>query len=58
MTLSPENAIVGQQPILPPGAAFEYVSGTLISMPGGVMRGRLAVAPLQGLRRWRHGDEW
>jgi uncharacterized protein affecting Mg2+/Co2+ transport len=56
--LNPENAVVGQQPIIPPGATFEYVSGSMIATPSGEMRGRLAVAELTGLRPWRQGDEW
>jgi uncharacterized protein affecting Mg2+/Co2+ transport len=56
--LSPANAIVGQQPVLPPGGAFEYISGTALSTPSGRMRGRLAVAELKGLRPWQPGGAW
>lgn len=56
--LSPENAVVGCQPILAPGDTFEYVSGSLLSTPSGTMRGRLAVAELRGSRPWRREDEW
>ena len=31
--------VVGEQPVLPPGYAFEYVSGTPLSTPSGFMRG-------------------
>ncbi|KIZ05675.1 Protein apaG [Monoraphidium neglectum] len=56
--LSPENAIVGQQPVIPPGRTFEYVSGSVLSTPSGTMRGRLAVAELRGLQQWRRGEDW
>lgn len=56
--LSPENAIVGQQPVIPSGRTFEYVSGSMIATPSGGMRGSLAVAELRGARPWKRGDEW
>ncbi|KAI8465088.1 MAG: ApaG domain-containing protein [Monoraphidium minutum] len=58
ITLSPENGVVGQQPVIPPGATFEYVSGSVLGTAGGLMQGRLAVAELRGLRQWQAGDEW
>ena len=33
------EGVVGEQPILPPGASFEYTSGTLMPTPTGTMRG-------------------
>lgn len=33
------EGVVGEQPILPPGASFEYTSGTLMNTPMGSMRG-------------------
>lgn len=33
------EGVVGEQPYLPPGASFEYTSGTLIETPIGSMRG-------------------
>ena len=33
------DGVVGEQPVLPPGSAFEYVSGTPLSTPSGFMRG-------------------
>jgi len=31
--------VVGQQPVLPPGGAFEYASGAPLTVPAGVMQG-------------------
>jgi ApaG protein len=31
--------VVGHQPLLPPGQAFEYTSGTVLTTPTGVMQG-------------------
>jgi len=31
--------VVGEQPVLAPGQAFEYTSGTPLSTPSGIMRG-------------------
>ena len=31
--------VVGEQPRLPPGASYEYNSGTPLSTPSGIMRG-------------------
>lgn len=33
------DGVVGQQPILPPGARFEYTSGCPLTAPSGVMQG-------------------
>jgi ApaG protein len=33
------DGVVGQTPILAPGAMFEYTSGTPLSTPSGIMRG-------------------
>jgi len=40
----PSNAVVGQQPLIPPGGCFEYHSGTDINTPSGLQRGCLVVA--------------
>lgn len=37
------NAVVGQQPRIPPGDCFEYYSGTILNTPEGLMKGRLLV---------------
>lgn len=31
--------VVGEQPVLEPGTAFEYTSGTPLSTPSGIMKG-------------------
>ncbi len=33
------EGVVGEQPLLPPGASFDYVSGCPLSTPTGQMRG-------------------
>lgn len=33
------EGVVGEQPVLPPGARFEYTSGTPLQTPSGFMRG-------------------
>ena len=33
--------VVGEQPILNPGEAYEYTSGTPLPTPSGIMRGTL-----------------
>lgn len=33
------DGVVGKQPVLPPGEAFEYTSGTPLSTPSGIMVG-------------------
>ncbi|KAG2487182.1 hypothetical protein HYH03_014160 [Edaphochlamys debaryana] len=47
---APGNAVVGQQPIIPPGDCFEYVSGTDLDTPAGLQTGRLEVAVLENGR--------
>lgn len=42
--------VVGAQPLLQPGEAFEYSSGTLISMPMGEMRGTYQMVAEDGKR--------
>ncbi|EFJ43339.1 hypothetical protein VOLCADRAFT_106917 [Volvox carteri f. nagariensis] len=37
----PGNAVVGQQPIIPPNDCFEYISGTDLDTPSGLQRGML-----------------
>ena len=33
------DGVVGEQPVLPPGAVYEYTSGTPLPTPSGVMEG-------------------
>jgi ApaG protein len=33
------EGVVGETPVLPPGGAFEYTSGTPLPTPSGFMRG-------------------
>ncbi len=33
------DGVVGQQPVLPPGASFEYTSGCPLTTPSGLMQG-------------------
>jgi ApaG protein len=40
--------VVGQQPTLPPGAAFEYASGVPLSVPSGVMQGSYRLEDADG----------
>jgi ApaG protein len=42
--------VVGAQPLLKPNEAFEYTSGTLISMPMGEMRGTYQMVAEDGTR--------
>ncbi len=45
------EGVVGEQPLLEPGEAFEYTSGTPLETPTGFMRGAyLMVAPASGER--------
>ncbi|GFR46626.1 hypothetical protein Agub_g8231 [Astrephomene gubernaculifera] len=44
------NAVVGQQPIVPPNDCFEYISGTDLDTPSGLQSGRLEIAVLEGGR--------
>ena len=41
--LDPDNAVVGQQPLLPPGTCFEYFSGTDMDTAAGLQSGSLLV---------------
>lgn len=40
--------VVGEQPILAPGQAFEYTSGTPLSTPSGIMVGSYEMETRQG----------
>lgn len=40
--------VVGEQPLLKPGEAFEYTSGTAIATPVGTMRGRYQMVAEDG----------
>jgi ApaG protein len=40
--------VVGEQPILAPGQAFEYTSGTPLSTPSGIMVGTYEMETRQG----------
>lgn len=40
--------VVGEQPILQPGEAFEYTSGTPLSTPSGIMEGHYTVETSKG----------
>ncbi|KXZ54156.1 hypothetical protein GPECTOR_5g254 [Gonium pectorale] len=44
----PGNAIVGQKPIIPPGHAFEYISGTDLDTSAGRQEGKLEIGVLEG----------
>lgn len=47
LTLSPRCAgVVGQTPVLKPGATFEYFSSTVLGSPSGVMQGTLQTVVL------------
>lgn len=39
--------VVGEQPVLPPGASFEYTSGTPLAAPSGIMLGRYHMVSTQ-----------
>ncbi len=43
------DGAVGEQPILEPGEIFEYVSGTLLNTPSGIMRGSYGMVNQEGL---------
>jgi ApaG protein len=43
--------VVGEQPVLKPGEAFEYTSGTPLATPSGIMAGRYEMEG-QGGRRF------
>ena len=40
--------VVGKQPIIPPGAGFEYTSGCVLSTPHGTMQGTYEMARPDG----------
>lgn len=42
------EGVVGQQPLLEPGESFEYVSGTPLSTPSGIMAGNYHMETQQG----------
>jgi ApaG protein len=42
------EGVVGEQPVLRPGESFEYVSGTPLSTPSGVMLGRYTMENTRG----------
>jgi ApaG protein len=42
--------VVGEQPRLPPGASYEYNSGTPLSTPSGIMRGAYQMEGEDGAR--------
>lgn len=42
------EGVVGEQPILKPGDAFEYTSGTPLSTPSGIMMGSYSMETDQG----------
>ena len=42
------EGVVGEQPILKPGEAFEYTSGTPLSTPSGIMMGSYSMETDQG----------
>ncbi len=42
--------VVGEQPLIPPGGSFDYVSGCPLSTPMGTMRGRFGVMDAGGRR--------
>ena len=45
--------VVGEQPVLSPGEAFEYTSGTPLSTNSGFMEGRYNMVRLDGPARWK-----
>lgn len=42
------SGVVGEQPVLKPGASFEYTSGTPLSTPNGIMVGSYAMQMANG----------
>jgi ApaG protein len=42
--------VVGEQPVLPPGRAFEYTSGTPLPTPSGIMVGSYGMESEDGRR--------
>ena len=44
------DGVVGEQPVLDPGASFEYTSGTPLSTPSGIMAGTYQMETTKGER--------
>lgn len=44
------GGVVGEQPVLPPGKAFEYTSGTPLTTPSGIMVGSFGMEAEGGER--------
>ena len=44
------DGVIGEQPILDPGASFEYTSGTPLSTPSGIMAGTYQMETAGGQR--------
>ncbi|TAM46193.1 MAG: Co2+/Mg2+ efflux protein ApaG [Gammaproteobacteria bacterium] len=44
------EGVVGEQPLLPPGASFEYTSGTVLETPVGTMHGSYQMVADDGTR--------
>ncbi len=42
------SGVIGEQPVLKPGEAFRYTSGTALGAPSGIMRGRYEMASPTG----------
>lgn len=42
------EGVIGQQPTLAPGEAFEYTSGTPLPTPGGIMTGTYKMTDIHG----------
>jgi ApaG protein len=43
------DGVVGEQPVLHPGSAYEYTSGTPLSTPSGIMVGSYAMQTTSGI---------
>lgn len=44
------EGVVGEQPVIAPGASFDYVSGCPLTTPTGVMEGRYQMVGADGVR--------
>jgi len=44
------EGVVGEQPVLKPGEAFRYTSGTALSTPSGIMHGKYEMTTPEGSR--------
>ena len=42
------EGVIGEQPLLPPGQSYDYVSGCPLSTPGGRMEGSYGMVDAQG----------